>query len=72
MPREHLEAARKNYERTVASVTLRSRPEVEALFSGFELVKPGVVWLPDWHPDDGDPDQQQMPRAGYGGVGRKP
>jgi SAM-dependent methyltransferase len=71
MPREHLEAARKNYERTVASVTLRSRSEIEALFTGFELVEPGVVWLPDWHPDDAEPAQQQMPRAGYGGVGRK-
>jgi SAM-dependent methyltransferase len=72
MPLAHLEAAKDNYERVVAPVTLRSRPEIEALFAGYELVEPGVVWLPDWLPDPDEPPGQRLPRAGYGGVGRKP
>jgi SAM-dependent methyltransferase len=31
--------------------TLRTRDEVERLFAGFELVEPGVVPAPRWHPD---------------------
>lgn len=70
MPPEHLHAARRMYQREVAAVSLRSRPEVEALFAGFDLVDPGVVWLPDWRPDTHD--DPSAPRAGYGGIGRKP
>jgi SAM-dependent methyltransferase len=71
MPRQHLEAAKENYERAVAQVSLRSRVEIEALFTGFELVEPGVVWLADWHPDEPEAGGPPRPKAGYGGVGRK-
>lgn len=70
MPSEHLHTARRMYERAVAPVTLRSRTEVEAFFAGFELVEPGVVWLPRWRPEPGG-DGQAVPKAGYGGVGFK-
>jgi SAM-dependent methyltransferase len=71
MPRQHLEAAKENYERAVAQVSLRSQVEIEALFTGFELVEPGVVWLADWHPDEPEAGGLPMPKAGYGAVGRK-
>ena len=32
-------------------VTLRGRAEVTALFDGFELLDPGVVYAPEWRPD---------------------
>ncbi len=75
MPADHLHAARQMYERQVSSVTLRTRTEVHALFDGFDLVEPGVVWIPEWRPE---PSQQladlesAAPRAGYGGVAIKP
>ncbi|QIZ37499.1 SAM-dependent methyltransferase [Saccharopolyspora sp. ASAGF58] len=73
MPSEHLYAARSKYERSVAQVSLRSQPEVEAMFAGFDLVSPSVVWLPVWRPANGEtPEDSAAPNAGYGGVGRKP
>jgi S-adenosyl methyltransferase len=51
MPTSHLHTARQMYEREVGSVTLRTKDEVEALFDGFDLVEPGVVWVPEWRPE---------------------
>ena len=61
------------YRRGGIDLTMRSRAEVEGLFAGLELVEPGVVWVPQWHPDPpgdvrGDPEAS----AFYGGVARKP
>ncbi|MGH3797425.1 MAG: SAM-dependent methyltransferase [Pseudonocardiaceae bacterium] len=60
------------YQREVASVTLRTCHEVESLFSGFELVEPGVVWIPEWRLGalEPNPDPSE-PNAGYAGVARK-
>lgn len=79
MPTSHLHTARKMYEQSVSSVSLRSQDEVRALFDGFTLVEPGVTWVPEWragfaeqadeHAPDARPD---LPRAGYAGVGIKP
>ncbi|GAA2576293.1 SAM-dependent methyltransferase [Winogradskya consettensis] len=33
------------------TTTPRSRAEIAALFSGFELLEPGLVWVPLWRPD---------------------
>lgn len=55
-------------------VTVRTRQQVEALFEGFDLVEPGVVWVPQWHPEsplDILSDHPEM-SANYGGLGRKP
>jgi SAM-dependent methyltransferase len=54
------------------SATLRTRAQVERLFAGFDLVEPGVVWIPQWHPDavedlDDHPERSIM----IAGVGRK-
>jgi SAM-dependent methyltransferase len=77
MPTSHLQTARKMYEREVGSVSLRTRDEVQALFEGFELVEPGVVWVPEWHPEPGQASADAAvadatsPRAGYAGMGIK-
>ncbi|HZP51420.1 SAM-dependent methyltransferase [Actinocrinis sp.] len=83
MPTSHLQTARKMYEREVGSVSLRTRAEVQALFEGFELVEPGVVWVPEWHPEPDEPSagaaaaavtaaaDAASPRAGYAGMGIK-
>jgi O-methyltransferase involved in polyketide biosynthesis len=49
----------------------RNKAEVEALFSGFDLVDPGVVLVHQWHPDDearATPDKHVHI---YGGVAVK-
>ncbi|WP_225849452.1 SAM-dependent methyltransferase [Streptomyces sp. HPF1205] len=59
------------YKKSTASVTLRSHAEVTALFDGFELVEPGLVQVPLWHPDGPAPAPEELRRVGlYGGIGR--
>lgn len=53
-PEEHPEAAaasEKIYQKTRDPLTLRTRKQIGALFDGWQLVEPGLVWLPEWHPD---------------------
>jgi len=61
------------YRRGGIEISMRSRDEVAKLFSGFELVEPGIVWVPQWHPDAPE-DVPANPEASafYGGVARKP
>lgn len=40
------------YDKTVAPVTARSQAEIGALFGDFDLVEPGLAWVPDWHPEE--------------------
>ncbi|MET7337533.1 SAM-dependent methyltransferase [Nonomuraea sp. NPDC005650] len=42
------------YRGTNAPLTPRSRERIAELFEGFELVDPGLVWLPEWRPDQAD------------------
>jgi SAM-dependent methyltransferase len=57
---------------TAYPLTPRSREQVSRFFTGLELVDPGVVWAPLWHPEqpedvDGDPGAS----SNWVGVGRK-
>ncbi|WDZ84415.1 SAM-dependent methyltransferase [Micromonospora cathayae] len=62
--------AERVYRNTDNPLVLRDRAELSALFAGFELVEPGLVWVPQWRPDA--PDQaEDAARSGFlGGVGR--
>ncbi|MER7009017.1 SAM-dependent methyltransferase [Dactylosporangium sp. NPDC000555] len=59
--------------RTATPGTVRTREEVERLFTGLDILDPGVVWAQQWSP--GAPAGQPQP-AGPGGIwagiGRKP
>jgi hypothetical protein len=58
------------YQNTTNPVVLRTRPQIESLFKGFDLLEPGVVLVHQWRPDT----DQEMPAKlppGYGGVGVK-
>ncbi|HEY2064086.1 MAG TPA: SAM-dependent methyltransferase [Amycolatopsis sp.] len=56
----------------------RTREEFAEFFEGLELVKPGITWIPEWHPDEAaerlinriaeDPSFS----GGLGAMGRKP
>ena len=44
--------------------------EITDLFAGFDLVEPGLVYLPLWHPDSPDDVDEHPERANiYAGVG---
>ncbi|GAA0649443.1 SAM-dependent methyltransferase [Kutzneria viridogrisea] len=61
------------YDREVSVLHFRRSDRVARLFSGFDLLEPGVVRLPLWRPD---PDEEVPGDAhrylGFAGVGRKP
>lgn len=42
------------YQRASLPLTLRGRDRIMELFEGFELVDPGLVWLPEWRPEQAD------------------
>ncbi|MFI5568386.1 SAM-dependent methyltransferase [Streptomyces sp. NPDC051740] len=49
---------------------VRSVEEIAGFFDGLELVKPGVVRVPEWRPDEDGDDAAAV--DAYCGVGRKP
>jgi hypothetical protein len=58
------------YQRTSMPGTLRTRAQVAALFDGYDLVEPGVVYVPEWRPEpDTEPDT--LTSAFVGGLGRR-
>ncbi|QUH01549.1 SAM-dependent methyltransferase [Saccharopolyspora erythraea] len=60
------------YKNSSNPVVSRTRQEVADLMSRFELVEPGVVYVPAWHPDT-DEDVWDEPERSivYGALGRK-
>jgi hypothetical protein len=40
--------------------------------AGTELVEPGMVWLPEWRPEEPDDLENPAKSLGYAAVGRKP
>jgi hypothetical protein len=72
----NVEATQEVYRsRTATPVRGRTEAEVGRFFAGFELVEPGLVWVPAWRPASGDPTDFADDPAGsavLGGVGRRP
>jgi SAM-dependent methyltransferase len=61
------------YRRSATPIHGRTRAQVTALFDGYELVNPGVVYLPLWRPNpDEVPTAQPERYSGYAAVGRLP
>jgi hypothetical protein len=67
--REHEEL----YRRTPTPIKMRSKAEIARLFDGFELIEPGLVFLPLWRPEGPDDLFFDEPErcTGFAGVGRK-
>jgi S-adenosyl methyltransferase len=38
--------------RVTAQLAMRSREEIAGLCDGFTLLEPGLVWIPEWRPED--------------------
>lgn len=52
------------YKDTTNPLYLRNRADIEALMAGLEIVEPGVVFTPQWRPDDHDNIQDPPEEAG--------
>ncbi|MDB1089794.1 SAM-dependent methyltransferase [Streptomyces sp. ACA25] len=59
------------YRKGGSSLVMRSRQEVEEFFTGFEMVEPGLVPMPDWRPDGPVEHEDPVVYTGFAGVGRK-
>jgi SAM-dependent methyltransferase len=66
-------AAEQVYNRSVTTnIQMRSRADVLRLFDGFDLVDPGLVYIPQWRPDSpGDVPEDPSKFWVLVGVGRK-
>ena len=58
------------YQNAATSAHTRTAEEISRFFTGFELVEPGLVYLPLWRPDGQVPDHPEQAWF-YAGVGRK-
>jgi S-adenosyl methyltransferase len=68
------QAVKTMYNRSVATQAhMRSREEVARFFDGFDLVDPGVVYVPQWRPDPAESvPSEQLNLWCLVGAGRKP
>ena len=66
------EAVTKLYESSANPITRRTRTRIVELFDGWELVEPGAVWVPEWHPDQPLDNQDPSSTSLIAAVGRKP
>jgi len=68
------QAAEKVYNRSVSTdIHMRSREDILRFFDGFDLVDPGLVYIPEWRPDSpGDVPADPGKFWCLVGVGRKP
>ncbi|WP_433076379.1 SAM-dependent methyltransferase [Dactylosporangium sp. CA-052675] len=55
------------YRRSNAPIVPRTHAAIERFFDGFELVDPGLVWIGQWRPAEGEDPTSH----GYGAVGLK-
>ena len=72
-PPEAIEQMEKLSARTPTPGKYRSRADIQRFFDGFEVVEPGLVYLPLWHPEGPDDVFLDQPERAltFGGVGRK-
>lgn len=62
----------KLFNETLGTGRWRARDEILSYFGDMELLEPGLVPLPEWRPDPGDPTERDRTHYLFlGGVGRK-
>jgi hypothetical protein len=64
----------KIYAQTTHPIKFRSRAQIEVFFAGFNLVAPGLVYVPLWRPESTDDLLLDWPQlsAFFAGIGYKP
>jgi hypothetical protein len=61
------------YTRTDNPFYPRNQAQVRSLADGLELVEPGLVYLPSWHPDSPEEVEDHPEKSStYAMVARKP
>jgi SAM-dependent methyltransferase len=70
-PDGDVDAATEVFSRSSAHLYARTYHEILPLFDGFELIDPGLVWMPQWRPDPGTLPAGRL-RSLRAGAGRKP
>ncbi|WIX80237.1 SAM-dependent methyltransferase [Amycolatopsis carbonis] len=72
------ESIHEQYKQSSTPIHFRSRAEFAEFFDGLELVDPGVVWVSEWRPEEGESRNSDRMAAdpsfsgGICAVGRKP
>src|SRR5690606_12941249 len=61
----------KLYDRATSPAVPRSHAEILEFFDGWELLDPGLVYLPRWRPDEGESGTGPGDALVFGGVGRR-
>jgi hypothetical protein len=64
-------AARKGWNNATSQLVLRDREEIGRFLTGTELLKPGVVFIPSWRPDQELADEERALDYGHAAVGIK-
>jgi hypothetical protein len=59
------------FSRSSARLHSRPIPEILRFFDGFDLIEPGLAWMPEWRPDPGIPPAGRITSL-RAGVGRRP
>ena len=70
-PEHDEENAARVFRQTSAFLHMRTLAQIQRFFDGFEVVAPGIVFMPDWRPDPQDRACGRH-RSLRAGVGRKP
>ncbi|MBB1252935.1 SAM-dependent methyltransferase [Streptomyces alkaliterrae] len=68
---EHGRQIQDVYRTASSQLVMRRRPDVERFFTGFDVVEPGIVSMPDWRPDGPTDQEDPVVYSGFAGVGRK-
>jgi hypothetical protein len=74
VPNKNSKQVLKLYAGTNNPAQVRTWDQIEVLFKGLELVEPGLVYIPQWHPESANDLFLDQPErsAIIGGLGRKP
>lgn len=60
------------YAQSQNPIIARGKEDIAAMFAGFDLVEPGIVFTPLWHPESPEDVGEHPDRSGaFVGVGRK-
>ncbi|MDT8909978.1 SAM-dependent methyltransferase [Amycolatopsis sp. PS_44_ISF1] len=75
---ESRDRIKEQYKESSTPFHLRTRAEFSEFFAGLELVEPGLVWLPQWHPEEFESKatarmaEDPSFAGSIGALGRKP